>query len=289
MARSTKRRLSLYRLNFSGLTDEETYYSVLASITKRTTLADRVHKDGSRSHALYSAKQERLRLQLTFISYREGERPDILDTTSFDITPNPLGENQTGISWTHALLSEAGSKHYLALEEYFNGMRCSQIERYLQWLVDDRYPRPDDATDPITVSVEAVPSAAFMARVDSLERVTKATVRIPRPNFGWMDLEGQLGIEAEESDAKGAELTMTARRGASLRRDRGLLDYLRGLIGSGAAVFARVEGVRDGQADKFSTENLKVSGVAEVPMDERGQLRDDAWPAFYEYLDREER
>lgn len=289
MARSTTRKLSLYRLNISGLTEDETYHSVILAALERTTLADRIHKDGQRSHALHSANQARLRLRMTYMSYREGERPDILDTTNFDIMPNPLGANQTGVHWTHALGGEVNGKYYVALEEYINGIRFTQIERYLQWLLDERYVRPKDAIDPLTVSVEAVPSAKFMQRVDSLERVTQATVRIARPNFGWMDLEDDLGEAAEQSDAKGVELTMKARRGASLRRDRGLLSYVRELIGTGGAVFARVEGTRDGEADKFSTENLKVSSSVDMPMDDHGQLRDDAWPAFYEYLDREER
>src|SRR3989339_1130519 len=143
------------------------------------------------------------RLRLRFFSYTTGHRPDILDTERFNLTPNPLGPNQTGVEWTHALGGLVNNRYLLLIEKVQTGIHPGTIEKYLQWMIDECYEPPVSGTDedrePVTINLEVEPGEEFIQRLNSLSRVRKATVRVVRPHPGWADLESELAEEALQS------------------------------------------------------------------------------------------
>lgn len=269
--KSVRRKIALYRMNVSGLGDDETYESVLLRAFQDSgRLSNRIRTYGERSHALETLELNNLRLRMRFISFKVGERPDILDTDNFSLTQNPLQPSQTAVVWTHAFGGFRGNKFYLLLEEHLGSTRAGQLERYLQYLLDEWY--RDERRNPLIVSIEAQASHAFLQRVDELDRITLATMRIPSPNPGWWDLRNELGKEASSSDAHKVDVTMTARRRGSLRRDRGIVGAIRAFIQGHDAVYARIEGQQGGEMQSFSTEKLQETSYARISTDEFGQV-----------------
>lgn len=287
-----QRKIEVYRLTISGLPDGTPYGSFLRNLRgRRRPVAKMVMKAGEKSHALNEATLRNHRLRLRFLSYTKGHRPDVLDTDQFSLQPNPLTPAQTNVEWTHALGGLKNDHYILLIERNFEGIWPSTVERYLQWAVDKFYdpPKKDEAkadNKPITVTLLAEPGPEFLDRMDALDRVTEATVRIVRPNPGWRDLQTELGEKAGESDARKVDLVMTARRRASLSKKEGIVAWIRYAFREHELGFAAVKGRRGSQTDKFNTEKLSKHAAIAVEIDDRGQIvPDDAWTKLSKMMD----
>ena len=106
MSKPKRRKIEVYRLIISGLKDDADYLQLLRRA--RTAIKEElnvVQTGGDKSHALHEVKLMRGSLWLRFYSYSEGERPDVINTKSLNIKPNPLSDNETQVYWTHALIS----------------------------------------------------------------------------------------------------------------------------------------------------------------------------------------
>lgn len=279
-----QRKIEVHRLTISGLPEGTAYGTFLCNLRgRRRPVAAMVMKAGEKSHALNEAAVRNHRLRLRFLSYTKGHRPDVLDTNEFALHPNPLADSETNVEWTHVLGALKGGRYLLLVEKNVAGLWPTTLERYLQWAVNAFY-EPADVEDgsgdrePVTINLEAEPGPEFLDRMEALDRVTEATVRVVRPNPGWRDLETELGEKAGESDAKKVDLTMTARRRASLRRQGGILGWIRDAFRRRDLAFAEIKGRRGGQAESFNTEKLGKRATVSIEMDERGQVvADDAW------------
>ena len=285
-----QRKIEVHRLTISGLPNGTGYGPFLHSLRNDHPVATMVMKSGGKSHALNDTALLNHRLRLRFLSYTKGHRPDILDTTEFSVQENPLTPSQTSIEWTHALGAPKGGRYALLIEHNHNGIWPSTMEGYLQWLIDGYYqPSPETEqqdSEPVTVSIEAEPGPEFVERMDALEHVTEATLRIVRPNPGWHDLETELGEKAEESDAHKVDIKMTARRRASLSKNGGILGRIREAFHKKERGFAAITGRRGRRKESFTTERLGKHFFVNIEMDDRGQIRaDDAWHRLSEIMD----
>lgn len=287
-----QRKIEVHRLTISGLPDGTAYGSFLRNLRGRTRPVDEmVMKAGEKSHALNEAALRNHRLRLRFLSYTKGHRPDVLDTSEFALHPNPLAESETNVEWTHVLGALKDDRYLMLVEKNVSGIWPTTLGRYLQWAVDKYYEPPEDEDrygdrEPVTINLEAEPGPEFLARMDALDRVTEATVRVVRPNPGWRDLDNMLGEKAGESDAKKVDLTMTARRRASLAKQGGILGWIREAFGQRELGFAAIKGRRGSQVESFNTEKLSKHAVLNIEMDEQGQiLADDAWDKLSEIMD----
>ena len=138
----------------------------------------------------------------------------------------------------------------------------------------------------MTINLEAEPGPEFLARMEALDRVTEATVRLVRPNPGWHDLEDELGKKAGESDAGRVDLTMTARRMTSLNKQRGILEWIRDAFLQQKLGFASIKGRRGKQIQSFNTEKLGRHTMLHIEIDAQGQVApDDAWAKLSEMMD----
>jgi hypothetical protein len=248
-------------------------------------------KAGEKSHALNEATLLNNRLRLRFLSYTKGHRPDVLDTAQFSLQPNPLLPEQTNVEWTHVLGGLKNGRFVLLIERNFNGLWPTTLEHYFQAIIDRFYePAGADALvrdrEPVTVNMEAEPGPEFLARIEALDRVTEATVRVVRPNPGWRDLQTELGEKAGESDAKAVDITMTARRRASLSKRRGIIGWIRDAFGQRELGYAAIKGRRGNQQESFTTVKLGKHAAVNFEMDDRGQIiPEDAWAKLSEMMD----
>lgn len=287
-----RRWVEVHRLTISGLEQGTGYGSFVRNTRSEIeTLADAVRDQGGKSHALYEAKVINSRLRLRFLSFTTGYRPDILDTEAYSVEPNPLDDTQTGVEWTHALGGRVNGRYLLLCEKVQSGIWPSGIEHYLQWMIDKVHGQEwigeeEDDEENITVSMEPEPGAAFVQRINDLSRVRVATVRTVRPNPGWKDLETELAGEADDSKAQKADVTMVARRDASLAKNKGIVQAIKSMFKSKELDYAAIEGERDGQKDHFTTKNLVERRRLSLRLDEGGQV--DHSDASRRALDRHE-
>jgi len=287
-----QRKIEIHRLTISGLPEGTAYGPFLSNLRGRTRpVADMVMKAGEKSHALNEASLRNHRLKLRFLSYTKGHRPDVLDTSEFSVQPNPLTPAQTNVEWTHVLGGLKNGRYILLIERNFNGLWPTTLERYLQTMVD-RFYQPDELEEgegdqePVTVNLEAEPGPEFIARIDALDRITEATVRVVRPNPGWHDLETELGEKAGESDAKKVDLTMTARRKSTLSKQGGVIGWIRDAFGQRELGFAAIKGRKGRQTETFTTAKLGKHSMLNIETDDRGQIvAEDAWEQLSAMMD----
>lgn len=285
-----QRRIEVHRLTISGLPSGTGYGPFLHGLRNGRPVGTMVKKLGEKSHALNDTALLNHRLRLRFLSFTKGHRPDILDTTQFAVQENPLTPSQTSIEWTHALGAMKGGRYVLLIERNFNGIWPSTTEAYLQWMIDEYYQPPIEAeqedSEPVTVTIEAEPGPEFVQRMDALEHVTEAAIRIARPNPGWRDLETELGEKAEESDARKVDIKMTARRRASLNKHAGIVKWIREAFHKKELGYAAITGRKGRHKESFTTEKLGKHFLVNIEMDDRGQVSaKDAWARLSSTMD----
>ncbi|MDI6795719.1 MAG: hypothetical protein QMD09_02185, partial [Desulfatibacillaceae bacterium] len=221
-----QRKIEVYCLTISGLPEGTAYGPFLDGLRGQTRpVSQMVKKENGKSHALNESQMRNHRLRMRFLSFTKGHRPDVLDTNQFSLQPNPLTPEQTNVEWTHVLGGVKNGRYMLLIERNHSGIWPTALERYVQWMIDEFYePEPiegEEEQEPVTVSLEAVPGQEFIERLNDLDRIMEATVRVVRPNPGWADLENELGGVAQASDAHKSEVTMKARRNESLNDQGG--------------------------------------------------------------------
>lgn len=293
MARKSKRRkLELYRLTISGLKDKVDYKKFLVDCWNNLKEDDQnVFVSGGKSHSLDTISRTKGNLWIRFYSFTPGERPDVINVNSHSIRPNPIKDNEALLHWTHAMAKQLTDRFVILVERVQTGIWPSKIETYLQWMVDHELneslrKRATAKTDePITINLELEADKSFFNLVDSMDRIASATVRIVRPNPGWQDYDKLLGDEASASDARIAEVTMKARRGASLSKNDGIVQAMRDLDQNNRLGRAVVEGDLDGESKAVSTDSHGKSQFKYLATNDDGNvIANQALDKFFETM-----
>lgn len=289
---SKRRKVEVHRLTISGLAKEASYAEFLTRLRDQfASREDATREERSKSHVLWDCRrQEDERVRLQFVSFSKGFRPDIIDTTQYTLAGTPLADSQTGVDWTHCLGGTAGGHFLLLVEKHQAGIFPRSIENYLNWLIGesdfDLQAEADDGFPRIVVSLEAEPGEAFMSRLDALTRIRAATYRVVRPNPGWTDLEGELNIQSEESNAHKVDVLMTAVRMGTLSAFRGIVGAIKKSFQAGTLDYAKIEGEHEGKKHAFNTSQLAKHSYLNFEIDSHGQVRhDDAWDKLNEFFD----
>lgn len=80
----------------------------------------------------------------------------------------------------------------------------------------------------------------FIKRLDDLTRIQAATVTIARPNPDWTDRYNELTKVADESNARALDVSARSKRGKSLSRDAGLLQFIRHSAKAAHSIFQKI-------------------------------------------------
>lgn len=292
LPRPKRRKLELYRLTISGMVAGSDYQEFIESLWSNLgTRENRILNEGDKSHGLDSLRQSDETLWFQFFSYSAGERPEVIDTDDMTISANPLEPSEALLNWTHALGEQREDRYVLLVERVQTGIWPSKIEHYLDWLIG--HPENEgivadyiaSSDEPISVALELEPDATFMKLVNSMDRIVSATVRINRPNPGWGDYEELLNEEARKSDAQSAEVTMKARRGASLAKRDGIVQAMKEAYRQNDLGRASVEGDIDGERKTISTTKHGKSQYKYLPVSSNGTVNHAAaFDTFFEVL-----
>ncbi len=271
-----ERTIEIHRLTISGLPQGLSYGVFLENIGKRfPAFVDREWKGSGKSHAMKAISFKNGFLWMQYYSYIQGYRPDVIDTQSHNISPSPYSQTQAGVEYTHVLGATVGKRYLLLVEKVQAGIWPETLEGYLQWMID-KYLESEGSSEKITLSIEADPSEEFISRMETLDRITRVTIRTVRPNPGWADLETELARESEDSDAHKTEVTMVARKNKTLSKTKGIVVDIQSLFKNGLLSFAQIEGWKGNNRDHFSTKKLNKKQKVKIEADEDGKIKEES-------------
>jgi hypothetical protein len=275
--KTKKRTIEYYTLTISGLPKDTDYWKLIHNIVSKTTLEERERKYGEdKTDILFDGELRNGQFKMRFATYSPGIRPDVIDTTTHQIEKSPYKPTQTNLRYTHILGIYVSGQYYILLEKSRDGIWASNLGDYLHWFLEQY---SEYSSKKLDVNIEPLPSEKFGERLNALDTISEASIRIVRPNPGWDDLETELGNESKESDSSKTEIKMQAGRNKSLSKNGGIVKAIRDRLQKGVLRFAKVKGKgKDQKIDEFSTEKLLRTQKRVIPVDTNGQINSQtAW------------
>ena len=274
------RTIELYRLTISGLPESVSYDHLLQKIAGAIPKSRKYLKINSKHYSIEKCSVSEKVTKVLFTSYKEGSRPDVLDTKTNAILKNPMPDNFESVEYTHVLGFLKNDKYLLILELNPQGIWANTIARFIEICCkhysskifgEGLYPKEE-----IIVNLEPVPGRSFQEKVEGLQRITKATLRIVKPNPCWDDLESELGGMSKESNARMVEVTSTAPRGKSLSKMSGIVRYIFDLFQKKHLDGAIIEGkTAEKTTERFTTKNENIKEKVTVSQNANGQINSD--------------
>jgi len=142
----------------------------------------------------------------------------------------------------------------VAIERRRPGVGVAVIARALGHMVSEL----GIVEGPARFDFNPVAGTSLGAEIRRYERIRQASVVLARPNFNWSDNSQRLTDYADDSNADGVEISMSAERGESLTKDNGIvadiLDATKKILGPVKNL--RITGRRTGEK-KESSVSLK--------------------------------
>ncbi len=146
-------------------------------------------------------------------------------------TPNEPGRFQA--RKTHALFDP--QSRLLLIETGKGRLRAEDLADAIESLG-----RKIAGLETLELSFNPVPETEFIRQIDQLERIQSASVSLARPNVDWTERQHQLTEVAEESDARVLDLGVRAKRGRSLAKNAGLVDFIKRFAAQPLSILKRV-------------------------------------------------
>ncbi|MDK9640950.1 hypothetical protein [Propionibacterium freudenreichii] len=174
--------------------------------------------------AISEQHEDGQRLSFRFVIGNTQDLPLVYDLDSATATEINPGTDRLVVrgAWVFAL----PGIRLLFVEKKRPGVPIFQIERFLS-----NYGRSQLGLDGLTISLNPVPSSDFAQEIEEMTRVREATIVMRRPNYSWTATAGELiGGPATESNAASVRLQVSADRGQSLEKKRGVVHDLLGLV-----------------------------------------------------------
>jgi hypothetical protein len=84
--------------------------------------------------------------------------------------------------------------------------------------------------DDLVIDLNPVTAESFNEELEQFERIRQASVTVARPNYDWTENANTLTTYAAESDGQTAELEISAPRGGSLAKERGIVQDIKELV-----------------------------------------------------------
>jgi len=130
---------------------------------------------------------------------------------------------------------------------------------------------------------------------DSLAAIDRAL----ELGLNWIDTAAAYGLGHSEeivaralatwSNAAHADVTMAAKPRSELRKNSGIVQRIRSLFRSNNLGHAEVAGMKDGEPDKFTTEQLGKKAYRNVQLDPNGQVNpNDAYTQMKRIIEQDE-
>ena len=145
---------------------------------------------------------------------------------------------------THVLINLTSRE--VIVEYNHRGAKANDII----WILEE-IGRSLQGYDSLSLELNPVADEGFISAMDRFERIRLASLRVARPNIDWTDHYDNLNAVAADSEARTAEIELTAHRGGSLSKTRGIVRFIRDLARGTHSILksARLTGVREGESE----------------------------------------
>jgi hypothetical protein len=160
--------------------------------------------------------------RVTIVAYEgdEGVSPLYYDSEKNAERIGKKRESELLATRTHAVIDIASR---ICLVEYnHRGAKASHIIRMITRIAQEVSKDPD-----LEMDMPPVPGDEFTKELQLLDRIVSAEIRAFEPNYSWDD-QSIKGI-AQDSNARSASLTLTAKRNNTLSWNNGLIAFLKEL------------------------------------------------------------
>jgi hypothetical protein len=134
----------------------------------------------------------------------------------------------------HAMIDSG--KRLLALEVKRGGLGFLSLASLIE-----EFSRSTSEFKTLDLSFNPIADIGFISRINEFNRIQAATITIARPNVDWTDRHTQLTEVAKESDARALDVTARAKRGKSLSKERGIVDFIRASASSVKSMFQKIK------------------------------------------------
>lgn len=152
------------------------------------------------------------------VAESNGDRATALDKKTKKVITVEAGQNLDFANevW---IAVDLQAPRYIAIQRKFkgNGVPMSSITRLFEEVAKSFYGKHASLT------FEPQISESFSREIDNLDRITKASIRINRPNYDWRVLDSVLDSVGDESNAGSIEVQAVSHRGESLDKNSGLV------------------------------------------------------------------
>jgi hypothetical protein len=240
----TTRRLDVFGLHIrTGSTpvDYRALFTGLAAMDDE----DRKLDIGERTVAIPVLKIRGNLARLVAYEGERGRRPLFYNEESGRERIEKLRPGEILATRTHGLIDLVSRE---AIIEYnHRGAKARDIADTLEELGQPLTPNE------LTLELNPMVTETFQDELKRFKRIRVASVKISRPNFNWDRTYGNLMQGARESNAQNVELSMSADRGESLSKAKGLIGFLRRLAQPEVlSIFknAHVTGTREGEEEE---------------------------------------
>lgn len=161
--------------------------------------------------------------ELRFLSGNDHESLTLFDVETDQERADPRAPSEIVVRPT--LLYVDPESRFVALERRRPGLSAREIGKALGSMGTDT-----GFADDLIIDLNPVTAESFNEELEQFERIRQASVTVARPNFDWTENANRLTDYAAESDGQTAELEISAPRGGTLARERGIVQDIKQLV-----------------------------------------------------------
>lgn len=239
----TSRKLEVFTVHahFGPKASDAVNLKRLFQSISETALSVRVVNISGKSIALPEFRLDEDIIVLTAYEGEEGN-PLFYDFVNAKERIEELPKGEKLATKTHGVINLATRE---AIVEYNQrGAKAADIAVALQEI-------GRSLTEWADLEVELTPvfDQSFLQAINSFSRIREASVKIVRPNPDWTDHATYLTDFAKDSKAHLIEVTANAERAQSLNQSKGLIGFIKSMIGARKSSLktAKVTGTREGE------------------------------------------
>lgn len=177
----------------------------------------------------------------------------VLNVETGDTRENILERSEMLSHATHFVVSP--NKRRAVIEYSQRGAKSQVLAAAIEGILRDNYSELQN----IGFSFAPVIRKNFITEINAFERIREASIRVIRPNASWTDHYTDLSELAEDSGGDKVAVGIKAGRGASLRKNAGIVKVIKDVVSDGEPYLddAEVTGTRHNETAETSVHAKK--------------------------------
>lgn len=161
--------------------------------------------------------------ELRFLSGSDQESLTLFDVENDRERDDPRSAGEIVVRPTFLYLNP--ESRLVALERRRPGLSATEIGKALG-IIGTAIGFDDD----LVIDLNPVTAESFNEELEQFDRIRQASVTVARPNYDWTENANTLTAYAAESNGQTAELEISAARGGSLAKERGIVQDIKELV-----------------------------------------------------------